>query len=321
MKPRATAALSLTRQGLLKRVTCSWTLVLSWRTVSTTPVSITATSEQSVTLLRPTPLLVRVMESSLVPGGDRTSAVSLTCFCSQTYNACIKNILNVSLLHPCSFTAMACPANSHYTLCASACPTTCASLTSVNKCHKACVEGCECDDGHLLSGDTCVPVKECGCSYDGHYYRKGDIFYPDTQCEEKCVCGETGAISCQKNKCPRGETCKILNGVNGCHPIKHDKCVASGDPHYISFDKRQFDFQGTCSYVLAKACNLDQSSLTPFTVIQRNQRFGNGNVAVTKTITVQVFGYDIIIKQGMSWKVLVSSETLSTRECLPFDPV
>lgn len=284
-----------------------------------TPVSIMATLEQSVTLFRPMPLLVRAMESPLIPGGVRTSVVSSTCFCSQTYKGCIKIFLNVSLIHLHLFTAMACPTNSHYTLCASACPTTCASLTSVIKCHKACVEGCECDDGHLLSGDTCVPVKECGCSYEGRYYRKGDVFYPDSQCEEKCVCGELGAISCQKNKCPQGETCKLLNGVNSCHPIKHDKCVASGDPHYISFDKRRFDFQGTCTYVLAKACDLDQSSLTAFTVIQGNQRFGNGKVAVTKMITVQVFGYDIIIKQRMSWKVLVSSGSFSTREHLPFD--
>lgn len=216
---------------------------------------------------------------------------------------------------------MACPANSHYTLCGSACPTTCASLTTINICHKGCVAGCECDDGHLLSGDTCVPVKDCGCSYEGRYYRKGDIFYPDSQCKEKCVCGETGSVSCNKHKCSKEETCKLVNGVNGCHPVKPDKCVASGDPHYISFDKKRFDFQGTCTYVLAKACDLDQSSLTAFTVLQGNQRFGNRNVAVTKTITVQVFGYDIMIKQGMSWKVLVSYGSFGTQERLSFDPV
>uniref|UniRef100_H2RJX0 Fc gamma binding protein n=1 Tax=Takifugu rubripes TaxID=31033 RepID=H2RJX0_TAKRU len=231
------------------------------------------------------------------------------CDAIQIYaSACQNEGITVDTWRREDFCPMTCPANSHYTLCASACPTTCSSLTSDKKCHKACIEGCECNDGYLLSGDTCVPVKDCGCSYEGRYYRKGDIIYPDSQCEEKCVCGETGDMSCQKTKCLKGETCKLLNGVNGCHPIKHDKCVASGDPHYISFDGRRFDFQGTCEYVLAKTCDIDPNSLTAFTVTQRNQRFGNGRVAVTKTITVQVFGYEITIKQGVPWKVNVITQ-------------
>lgn len=163
-----------------------------------------------------------------------------------------------------------------------------------------------------------MPVKDCGCSYEDRYYKTGDVFYPDSKCEEKCVCGETGDISCQKNKCPSGETCKLLDGLNGCHPVKNDKCVASGDPHYTSFDGKRFDFQGTCTYVLAKACNLGKTSLTPFTVTQGNQRYGNGRVSVTKTVGVQVFDYDIIMKQGMPWKVVVSSLSFSTHARLPF---
>lgn len=204
---------------------------------------------------------------------------------------------------------MDCPANSHYTLCATGCPATCASLTSLATCHRACTEGCECDEGYLLSGDTCTPVRNCGCSYNGRYYRRGERFYPETECQEECVCGENGAVSCQKAKCRKGETCKLVNGVKGCHPEGQAKCVASGDPHYTSFDGRRFDFQGTCVYVLAKVCDDDKGYLTPFTVTQGNEKYGNGKVAVTKSVAVEVYGYVIYIQQRVPWKVIVSLTT------------
>ncbi|XP_071325188.1 IgGFc-binding protein [Trachinotus anak] len=210
-----------------------------------------------------------------------------------------------------TFCPMVCPANSHYTLCATGCPTSCASLTSHATCHKHCTEACECDEGYLLSGGTCVPVRDCGCSYSGHYYRKGDVFYPETECVEQCICGENGAVTCQKAKCRPGEICKLVNGVKGCHPEGQGKCVASGDPHYISFDGRRFDFQGTCVYVLAKVCNDDNGRLTPFTVTQGNEKYGNGKVAVTKSVTVEVYGFVIYIQQRMPWKVIVDDELLN----------
>uniref|UniRef100_A0A3P9H1N3 Fc fragment of IgG binding protein n=1 Tax=Oryzias latipes TaxID=8090 RepID=A0A3P9H1N3_ORYLA len=210
-----------------------------------------------------------------------------------------------------AFCPMECPANSHYNLCASGCPTTCASINSLTTCHMHCSEACECDQGHLMSGDTCVPVRDCGCSYNGQYYQKGDVFYPEDTCMEKCICGENGAVSCQKEKCRRGETCKLVNGVKGCHPEEEGKCVASGDPHYTSFDGQRFDFQGTCVYVLAKVCDDNDNQLTPFTVTQGNAKYGNGKVSVTKSVTVTVYGYNISIQHGVPWKVIVNNEELN----------
>lgn len=208
---------------------------------------------------------------------------------------------------------MTCPANSHYTLCAIGCPTTCSSLTSDATCRRPCAEACECDEGYLLSGDACVPVKDCGCSYDGQYYGKGDVFYPEDKCDTQCICGENGAVSCEKNKCRPGETCKLVNGVNGCHPKEHGKCVASGDPHYISFDGQKFDFQGTCIYTLARVCNGSEDYLTPFTVTQGNEKYGNGKVAVTKSVSVEVYGYVVNIQQKKPWTVNVSVTSAITK--------
>ncbi|MED6293032.1 hypothetical protein CHARACLAT_006660 [Characodon lateralis] len=210
-----------------------------------------------------------------------------------------------------TFCPLKCPSNSHYTLCATGCPATCASLTTFATCHRRCAEACECDQGYLLSGEACVPVRECGCSYDGQYYKKGEVFYPEDKCMEKCTCGENGAVTCQKQKCRQGEVCKLVNGVKGCHPEGEAKCVASGDPHYTSFDGRRFDFQGTCVYVLAKVCDNDKGQLTPFTVTQGNEKYGNGKVAVTKSIAVTVYDYVIYIQQHLPWKVIVNDELLN----------
>ncbi|KAF7665729.1 hypothetical protein LDENG_00132510 [Lucifuga dentata] len=210
-----------------------------------------------------------------------------------------------------NFCPTVCPVNSHYTLCASGCPTTCASLTSITNCQRPCTEACQCDEGYLLSGDTCVPVGDCGCSYDGQYFRKGEVFYPEGKCVEQCICEENGAVSCQNTKCLPGEICKLVKGVKGCHPEGQAKCVASGDPHYISFDGWKFDFQGTCIYVLAKVCDNNKSQLTPFTVTQGNEKYGNGKVAVTRSVAVTVYDYIIYIQQKMPWRVILDDEILN----------
>uniref|UniRef100_A0A3B3TRJ8 Fc gamma binding protein n=1 Tax=Poecilia latipinna TaxID=48699 RepID=A0A3B3TRJ8_9TELE len=217
------------------------------------------------------------------------------------------------------FCPMKCPANSHYTLCATGCPTTCASLTSFATCHRRCAEACECDQGYLLSGETCVAVGECGCSYGGQYYKKGEAFYPEDKCMEKCTCGENGAVTCQEEKCRKGEVCKLLNGVKGCHPEGEAKCVASGDPHYTSFDGRRFDFQGTCIYVLAKVCDDDKGQdfslfSTVFTVItmffsnlcvQVNDELLNLPLSLEEgSLTVTQEGRNIVIRTAFGLKVL-----------------
>ncbi|KAM4652646.1 IgGFc-binding protein-like [Discoglossus pictus] len=206
-----------------------------------------------------------------------------------------------------TFCSPSCPINTHYELCGNSCPVTCHGLSSPVGCDSPCKEACYCDNGFILSGDKCVPVAQCGCVYQDRYYKKNEVFYPKGLCNERCQCGDNGEVKCKKETCGPNEECKVVNGVRGCQPIDCGRCVASGDPHYISFDGLTFDFQGTCTYTLAELVD-DDSRLANFSVVVENESYGNGRVAVTRLVVIYVYGYTVAIERGMRWKVKVDGE-------------
>ncbi|KAJ3598355.1 hypothetical protein NHX12_001865 [Muraenolepis orangiensis] len=206
-----------------------------------------------------------------------------------------------------TFCPAVCPANSRYSLCAPACPVTCAKSSCVSS--RPCTEGCVCDDGFLQSGHNCVPLGQCGCTYSGKYYRKGEVFYHEAGCGVECRCGENGAVSCQRSSCGPVEACQVVHAIKGCHPSEQAKCVSSGDSHFISLDGRSFDFQVTCAYTLAQVSGDMEGRGPIFTVTQRNEKGGNGNN--TKTVSVEVYGYNMQLKGGVMWTVTVNDELMN----------
>uniref|UniRef100_A0AAY5EFW7 VWFD domain-containing protein n=1 Tax=Electrophorus electricus TaxID=8005 RepID=A0AAY5EFW7_ELEEL len=157
-----------------------------------------------------------------------------------------------------------CPVNSHYELCGTSCPAACPSLSFPFLCTQHCQEGCQCNDGFLLSGERCVPPTGCGCLHEGRYRQGGDI----------------------------------VGGEFGCHPQPRATCSASGDPHYISFDGRTFDFQGTCQYILATVCN-NTRRLPYFQVSARNEAWNGLPVSITAEVYVNVSGHLHVEHGGM----------------------
>ncbi|XP_066465361.1 IgGFc-binding protein-like [Eleutherodactylus coqui] len=201
-----------------------------------------------------------------------------------------------------SFCELSCPVNSHYKLLGDGCPVTCFDLTSPRTCVKSYTEGCYCNDGFMWSGDECVPMAECGCVYKNMYYKSGQEFFSNDLCQEKCTCGKNGKTSCQANTCGINEECKVVDGILGCHAKEFGQCIAWGDLHYITFDKRYYDMQGTCSYILF---SLRTEKVTLIVTVE-NEPYGN--VATTKSVTVTVGNHVIRLEREKAWSIEVNKE-------------
>ncbi|KAM8804852.1 IgGFc-binding protein [Eudromia elegans] len=74
-----------------------------------------------------------------------------------------------------TFCPVACPSNSHYNPCTSACPATCLDPLASKNCSEPCVEGCECNTGFVMSGGQCVSMSNCGCHQNEIYYEVNGV--------------------------------------------------------------------------------------------------------------------------------------------------
>ncbi|XP_074518433.1 zonadhesin, like [Halichoeres trimaculatus] len=202
------------------------------------------------------------------------------------------------------FCPLACPPNSSYSLCVSACPETCLGAVGPPGCEDVCVEGCECNPGFILSDNKCVSVKDCGCVDDhGSYHPVGDEWYLEG-CEQRCRCHGGGLIQCQNSSCEVAtESCQLQDGDYECLPVGTGICVVSGDPHYTTFDKRTHHYMGACSYTLTKPCN-ESSGLPYFTVDTQNEFRGNNKkVSYVRAVVINVSGVTVILGQGRTVQV------------------
>ncbi|XP_009463262.1 PREDICTED: IgGFc-binding protein [Nipponia nippon] len=208
-----------------------------------------------------------------------------------------------------------CPENSHYEACGNACPATCTNRNAPDACTQPCVETCACNEGYVLSGGQCVAVAKCGCTHDGRYYPPGEEFWGDENCRSQCRCDpDLGMVVCKEAGCKLNEKCVMVKGVRRCVAKSRSVCVATGDPHYTTFDGRRYDFMGTCVYQLAALCSEDPT-LVPFTVTVENNQRGNRVVSYTKEVTLKVYNMTLSLSQEHPQKLRVNGILVN----LPFD--
>lgn len=208
-------------------------------------------------------------------------------------------LLSLPLLHPPA--EITCPSNSHYELCGLPCPASCPSPappTTPVPCDGPCAEGCQCDSGFVLSADRCVSLDGgCGCWANDTYHEAGSEFWADDTCSQRCRCGPGGgSLICKPAKCGPGETCALLpSGQHGCLPVSTAECQAWGDPHYLTLDGHQFDFQGTCEYLLSGPCHALSAGVENFTVTVVNEHRGSQAVSYTRSVTLHIYNSSLTL--------------------------
>jgi len=105
------------------------------------------------------------------------------------------------------------------------------------------------------------------CTRNGTEYQVNEEIVLDC---DRCTCGTNGMFTCVQLRCPT---------IDG--PI----CLAEGDPHYLSWDGRRFDFHGICEYVMAQSRGSND-----FVVSADNDPCGNGNVACVRGVRITLQG-------------------------------
>ncbi|KAK9502170.1 hypothetical protein O3M35_012753 [Rhynocoris fuscipes] len=145
----------------------------------------------------------------------------------------------------------------------------------------ACQEGCFCPAGTYVHNDTCIPAEQCPCTLRGKYFSPGETV--PSECNT-CTC-VAGSWSCTQLQCVA-------------------RCEAVGDPHYITFDRKYYDFMGKCSYYLLKASNysISAENVPCDGSISQTMGYSVFNSAsmpsCTKSVTITLGDTEIKLKQG-----------------------
>ncbi|XP_071447163.1 hemocytin-like [Hetaerina americana] len=192
---------------------------------------------------------------------------------------------------------MKCEDGKVYSTCGPTIQQTCGSAvesSSVSLSTKSvfCVEGCFCPEGTLLHNGKCIQQSECPCQLRGKQFSPGETVPSDCN---TCRC-EGGMWTCTQAKCGA-------------------RCSSIGDPHYVTFDGRHYNFMGKCSYHLVKGDNysIEAENVACAGSISEAMNFpvsiASGLPSCTKALKIFYGGHVIKLKQNR--EVILNGEEIT----------
>lgn len=152
-----------------------------------------------------------------------------------------------------------------FTTCEPAEPITCKNMIDYHPSTTVeCHAGCVCKTGFVFDvmEKRCVLPRDCSCHHGSKSYKDGDKIRSDCN---TCMC-KAGGWDCTTLACPA-------------------TCTSWGDSHFETFDGKDLDFQGVCSYVLSKG-SLDGGE--GYSVTIQNVLCGSLGVTCSKSVTVTI---------------------------------
>ncbi|XP_075047174.1 IgGFc-binding protein-like [Mixophyes fleayi] len=224
--------------------------------------------------------------------------------------------------------------HSHYEFCADVCSTSCSSLYDIARCPTTCSEGCQCDSGYFFQNAQCVTPDFCNrCSLNATFYTTNETVISE-DCSQVCTCNSHYTMDCQPYSCTPDEICRVLDGkvqcvnkdpckpitcrnkehcenIDGspvCVPDFTSSCTAWGDPHFTTFDGYNFDFHGTCTYILAAYIGSD-TTLEYFRIEEKNDNRGSPTSSSVRLVNVFVYNFNVSILKDEVGQVRVNDET------------
>uniref|UniRef100_A0A8D0C6R1 Mucin 2, oligomeric mucus/gel-forming n=1 Tax=Salvator merianae TaxID=96440 RepID=A0A8D0C6R1_SALMN len=126
---------------------------------------------------------------------------------------------------------------------------------------RECISGCICPEGLIDDGrGKCVKQEDCPCIHNREFYDFGATVTVDCN---TCTC-QSGSWNCTHTQC-------------------FGTCTIYGSGHYITYDGKFYDFDGTCEYVASQDYCGNGAEGT-FSIITENVLCGTTGVTCSKAI-------------------------------------
>ncbi|XP_028281769.1 IgGFc-binding protein-like [Parambassis ranga] len=198
---------------------------------------------------------------------------SVLCHSLADYTAvCLSHKATVYAWRSPGFCYPSCPTSTSYNMSSASVPLCLGWQNNTVEMPLTLGENCLCEAGLVRSGNICVSPENCGCFHHGEYLKAGQVL---STCKQSSSCQAGGHVSCYSISCLGEEECKLIGGVQGCHPQpKEAHCSVSGS-QYTTFDGKTFEFYGSCNYTLMWTCSLKKMGVEHVWIAaQGNQSHG-----------------------------------------------